>query len=352
MVHDLSPFIIKFSDDFGLRWYGASYVLGFITAYFMMVWLVRRQKAGMTVDQVGDFITYAAFGTLIGGRLGYVLFYSPDLLWKFKADFPFWGALAVNEGGMASHGGMIGIVIACFLFARKIGVSRLYLFDLCAISGPIGVFFGRIANFINGELVGRPAPADFPLAVKFPQDIESWPTQDFDRLRGLESVVDKVGGSREQWLEWVDKFRFDASARDHVYGMLKNIVLQIQEGNHAAKEAIAPLLTPRHPSQLYAAFGEGLLIFLILFLLWRSPRKPGFIASVFIALYAIVRIADEFFRTPDAHIGFQLFGLTRGQWLSIGMLLIGLFLMVWWGRSGATMINGWGRMRSVKIGRR
>ncbi|MBX3041300.1 MAG: prolipoprotein diacylglyceryl transferase [Bdellovibrionaceae bacterium] len=352
MVHDLSPFIIKFSDDFGLRWYGFSYVLGFIAAYFMMVWLVRRQKAGMTVDQVGDFITYIAFGTLIGGRLGYVLFYSPDLLWKFKADFPFWGALAVNEGGMASHGGMIGIVVACFLFARKIGVSRLYLFDLCAISGPIGVFFGRIANFINGELVGRPAPVDFPLAVKFPQDIESWPTQDFERLRGLESVVDKVGGSRDQWLEWVDKFRFDASARDHVYGMLKTIVMQIQEGNQAAKEAIAPLLTPRHPSQLYAAFGEGLLIFVVLFLLWRSPRKPGFITSVFIVLYAIIRITGEFFRTPDAHIGFQLFGLTRGQWLSIGMLLIGLFLMVWWGRSGATMINGWGRMRSVKIGRR
>src|SRR5688572_1845127 len=98
MVHDLSPFIIKFSDHFGLRWYGFSYVLGFITAYFIMSWLVTRQRSGLTAKHIGDFITYIAFGTLIGGRLGYVLFYSPDLLWKFKSDFPFWGVFAVNEG--------------------------------------------------------------------------------------------------------------------------------------------------------------------------------------------------------------------------------------------------------------
>ena len=134
--------------------------------------------------------------------------------------------------------------------------------------------------------------------------------------------------------------------------MLNRIIDQIQSGNEAAKAAIEPLLTPRHPSQLYAAFGEGLLIFLVLFFLWRSPRKPGFIASMFIILYAIVRIAGEFFRTPDAHLGLQLFDLTRGQWLSIAMLVIGLFLLVWWGRSGANPINGWGRMHSVKIGRR
>lgn len=352
MIHDLSPFIIRFSEDFGLRWYGFSYVLGFIMAYLIMTWMVRRQKAGMTAEQVGDFITYIAFGTLIGGRLGYVFFYSPDLLWKFKAQFPFWGVLAVNEGGMASHGGMIGIVVACLLYARKIGVSRLYLFDLCAVAGPIGVFFGRIANFINGELVGRPSAPDFPLAVRFPQDIESWPTQEFERLRGLESVVGQVGGTREQWLGWLDQFRFDGTARDHVYDMLHRIVIEIQNGNQAAKEALGPLLTPRHPSQLYAAFGEGLLIFILLFFLWRSPRKPGFIASCFIVFYAIVRISGEFFRVPDAHIGFQLFGLTRGQWLSIVMFLIGLFMMFWWSRSGATSINGWGRMRSVKIGRR
>ena len=351
MVHSLSPFIIRFTETLGLRWYGFSYVMGFVCAYLIMVWLVRRQRNGLTAEHVSDFITYLAFGTLIGGRLGYVLFYSPDLLFKFKADFPFWGVLAVNEGGMASHGGMIGIVVATWLFSRKSGAKILYLLDLCVVAGPIGVFFGRIANFINGELVGRPAPADFPLAVKFPQDIQMWPTQEFERLQTLSPVTEKIGVPSSQWLDWLSHFRIDSAARDHVYSTLNAIVDQIQSGNAAAKEAIAPLLTPRHPSQLYAAFGEGLFIFLFLFFLWRKPRKPGIVGATFVILYAAVRIADEFFRTPDAHIGFQLFGLTRGQWLSIGMMFIGFVLMFIWSRSLAAPVNGWGRVQSVKIGR-
>lgn len=352
MVHDLSPFIWQFTDTIGLRWYGFAYVMGFVAAYLVMSWVVKRQRSGLTSEHISDFITYIAFGTLIGGRLGYVFFYSPDLLWKFKAEIPFWGVLAVNEGGMASHGGMIGIVIACLLYARKTGISSLYLFDLCTLAGPIGVFFGRIANFINGELVGRPCAPDFPLAVKFPQDIRLWPVQEFDRLKGLDVVVDKVGVSKVQWLEWLDRYRTDGSARDQVYDGLEKIIVGIQQGNSAAKEAIAPLLTARHPSQLYAAFGEGLFIFVFLFLLWRSPRKPGFVCATFIILYAGVRIADEFFRTPDAHIGFQLFGLTRGQWLSIVMMAIGFVMMFVWTRTATSTIPGWGRVRSVKINRR
>lgn len=352
MVHDLSPFILRISGDFGLRWYGFSYVMGFIAAYFMIKWLVGRQRGGLTPNQVGDLVTSLAFGTLIGGRLGYVFFYSPDLLWKFKSDFPFWGVLAVNEGGMASHGGMIGIVIAAWIFARRTGTSPLYLFDLCAVSGPIGVFFGRLANFINGELVGRPAPEGFPLAVKFPQDILSWPATEFERLKGLGEVVTSVGGDKNQWFEWLDKYRFETGVRDQVYSMLHRIVDAIQNGNAAAKSAIEPLLTGRHPSQLYAAFGEGLLCFLVLFFLWRKPRKPGFIASTFIMLYALVRISDEVFRMPDSHIGFQLFGLTRGQWLSIVMFIVGLVMMIWWSRSSSMTVNGWGRVRSVRLSRR
>lgn len=352
MVHDLSPFIFKFSDDFGLRWYGFSYVLGFVFSYFIIVWLTKRQRTGMTVSQVGDMITYAAFGTLIGGRLGYVLFYSPDLLWKFKSAFPFWGVFAVNEGGMASHGGMIGIVIALWLFSRNAGLPFLYVLDLSCLAGPVGVFFGRIANFINGELVGRPAPADFPLAVKFPQDILMWPTQDFERLKSLGSAVEQVGLTKTQWGEWLEKYPTDTSLHEPVYSALTKIVTGIQDGNSTLKNLMEPILTPRHPSQLYAAFGEGLLIFLVLFFLWRSPRKPGFICSTFILLYALVRIGDEFFRMPDAAIGFQLFGLTRGQWLSIVMAMIGVFLMFWWGKSGSMTIAGWGHRRSMKIGRR
>jgi len=352
VVHDFDPFALRISGDFGVRWYGLSYMMGFICAYLMIKWLATRQRSGMNAQMVGDFVTYAAIGTLVGGRLGYVFFYGPDLLLKFKSAFPFWGVLAVNEGGMASHGGMIGIVVACLLFARKYSVNALYLFDLVAVSGPIGVFFGRIANFINGELVGRVCDPSFPLAVKFPQDIEMWPAQDFNRLPELATVVDKLGISRDQWLELLGKFNMDQSAREQVYGALKRIVLSIQDGNTAVKAAIEPLLLPRYPSQLFAAVGEGLFIFLVLFFLWRKPRKPGFIASVFILIYAVVRIVDEHFRTPDAHIGFQWLGLTRGQWLSVAMFAVGLVMMFVWSRAGSLKIPGWGRGHSIKLNRK
>lgn len=352
MVHDLNPFLWQISGNFGLRWYGLSYMMGFICAFFIIGWLAKRQRAGLQPNMVGDFITYTAIGTLVGGRLGYCLFYAPDLFLKFKGDFPFWGVLAVNEGGMASHGGMIGIAIACILFSRKYAINMLYLFDLVTVGGPIGVFFGRIANFINGELVGRPSDPDFPLAVKFPQDIGMWPTQEPGRLPELANVVDKVGIPREQWMEWVDKFRIDATARDHIYNGINQIIEAIQHGNTAAKEAIAPLLIARHPSQLYAAFGEGLLIFLVLFFLWRRPRKPGFISASFVILYGLVRIADEHFRMPDAHIGFQWLGFTRGQWLSIVMVGVGLVLMFIWTRASTLKIQGWSRDRSVRLNRK
>lgn len=352
MVHDFDPFALRISGDFGIRWYGLSYMMGFICAYFMIQWLVRRQRSTLTAQMVGDFITYAAIGTLVGGRLGYVVFYGPDLFLKFKSVFPYWGVLAVNEGGMASHGGMIGIVVACLLFARKYSVNALYLFDLVSVVGPIGVFFGRIANFINGELVGRPCDPSFPLAVKFPQDIFLWPAQEFNKLNELTPVVEKVGVGSEQWLELVQKFRFDLGAREQIYGILNKIVTSIQEGNVAAKEAIAPLLTPRYPSQLFAAVGEGLFLFVFLFFLWRKPRKPGFIAASFIVLYAMVRVSDEYFRMPDAHIGFQWLGLTRGQWLSLAMFVVGLIMMFIWNRASSLPIAGWGRGHSIKLGRK
>lgn len=352
MVHDLDPFALRISGDFGIRWYGLSYMMGFIFAYLVINWLVKRQRAGLTTQMVGDFITYGAIGTLVGGRLGYVLFYGPDLFTKFKSTFPYWGVLAVNEGGMASHGGIIGIVIACWLFARKYSVNTLYLFDLVAVAGPMGVFFGRIANFINGELVGRPSDPSYPLAVKFPQDIFSWPASEPDKLNDLTTVVDKVGVGQEQWLDLLGKMRFDQASRDQVYSVLTQVVNGIQEGNTALKEAIAPFLTPRYPSQLFAAFGEGLFIFLVLFFLWRKPRKPGFIAACFVLIYAVVRVVDEHYRMPDAHIGFQWLGLTRGQWLSIAMFAVGLILMFVWTRASSLTIPGWARGYSIKLNRK
>jgi prolipoprotein diacylglyceryl transferase len=352
VVHDFDPFAIQISGDFGIRWYGLSYMAGFIFCYIAITWLVKRQRAGMTTQMVGDFITYGAIGTLVGGRLGYCLFYAPDLFLKFKSNFPFWGVLAVNEGGMASHGGMIGIIVASFLFARKYGVNFLYLLDLVSVSGPIGIFFGRIANFINGELLGRPCDPDFPLAVRFPQDIQSWPANEASKLPDLANVVDKMGITREHWMELVQKYRFDGHAREELYNVLNQIILTIQDGNTAVRDALGPMLPTRHPSQLYAALGEGLFMFLILFFLWRKPRMPGFIGATFVLLYAVVRVVDEHFRMPDAHIGFQAMGLTRGQWLSIVMFVVGLILMFLWTRASSLKIQGWGRGHSIKLNRK
>lgn len=352
MLHDLSPFIIKFGEDFGLRWYGFSYVLGFVFAYLIMSWLAHRQRAGLSAEQIGDLIVYLAFGTLIGGRLGYVFFYSPDLLWKFRAEFPFWGVLAVNEGGMSAHGGILGVIAASLLFAARSGVSILYLFDLCAVAGPLGIFFGRIANFINGELLGRPVSADFPLAVRFPQEIRAWPLRAPDHLPALGPAVEAAGAPGTSWTDLLGQDRADVAVSNQIDDLLNKVIAEVQNGNAAVKGALEPLLTPRHPVQLYAALGEGLLLFLILFFLWRSPRKPGFIGACFVVFYAVIRFGDEFFREPDAGIGYQMLDLTRGQWLSVAMGVAGLVLMFVWTRSASTTINGWGRMRSVRLGRR
>lgn len=353
MVHDLNPVLLPLFGDIGVRWYGLAYLAGFVAAYFLMVWLVRRQGQGLKTEHIADLVTYGAFGILIGGRLGYALFYSPDLFLKFKSSFPFWGVLAVNEGGMASHGGMIGLAVACLLFARKHQLSPLYTFDLVALCGPIGIFFGRIANFINGELVGREAGAGFKWAVKFPSDIEFWPQSAPEKLRSLADVVMHVPGySREAWLAAVDRFSTDGASRNQVYGGLRAIIESIQSGQVAVKEAIEPLLIARHPSQLYQAFGEGLMLFVILFLIWARPRKPGVIGASFVIFYAIARIAGEQFRLPDSHLGYQWLDLTRGQWLSIGMLIIGLVLLFVWTKQGAQKIPGWYRRQSIRVHRR
>jgi len=357
-VHDLSPFILKFSenslwgDQFGLRWYGFSYMLGFICAYQLIVWFARRQRAGLNAPMVGDFITYAAIGVLAGGRLGYCIFYDPSMFFSFRSGFPFWGVLAVNEGGMASHGGLIGVLVACIIFAKKNGLNYTYLLDLASITGPIGFFFGRIANFINGELVGRLAPTDFQYSVKFPSDIVNWPTYDFERLATLSSLVDKIGITQSKWSELLSNFRIQAAAREQVYSALYKIINEIQNGNAVLKEAIAPVLDARYPSQLFAAASEGLFSFLVLFWLARKDRKPGFIAASFALVYAASRIFNEHFRAPDIQIGYQLFGLTRGQWLSIGLFCVGLVLMFYWSRIQSQIVLGWRRGQSVKVGRR
>jgi phosphatidylglycerol:prolipoprotein diacylglycerol transferase len=351
-IADLSPFLIQFSDNFGIRWYGLSYVVAFLLALILMRWISLRQNSGVSGSQLMDFVTVCAVGVLLGGRLGYCLLYAPDLFLKFRPEFPFWGIFAIGEGGMSAHGGIVGLIVGAILFGINQGISRRYLFDLMAFGAPLGIFLGRVANFVNGELVGRPVEEGAPLAVKFPTDIYRWPYEAADKLPALSEIVEKLGRTGEPWSELLAKSPTDDVAKAEVGKILVDIVSAIQSGQTQLTEMLTPMLVWRHPSQLYEAVGEGLLVFILLFILWYKPRRPGVIGASFLIFYSVGRIVSENFRMPDVQIGFELFGLTRGQWLSILTLVIGLILLVFWSRSGSLSTSGWGRGRSVSIHRR
>jgi phosphatidylglycerol:prolipoprotein diacylglycerol transferase len=259
---------------FAVRWYALAYIAGLIGGWFYARRLTMSERlwTGLkrpTPDHIDDLIVWVALGVVLGGRVGYILFYNFD---GYLAD-PL-EIFAIWRGGMSFHGGFLGAILAILLFARARGLSGLAMLDLAAVVTPIGLFFGRIANFINGELWGRPAP-DFPLAVVFPE-----------------------GG---------------------------------------------PI--PRHPSQLYEAIAEGLILFIVLAIAVRrfGFRRPGLIGGVFVFGYAMARIVCEFFREPDPQLGF-LFGsslellgggVTMGMLLSLPMALVGL-IAIWLAARGVT----------------
>lgn len=166
-IHNLDPFAIHFSGDIGIRWYGLAYLSGLIAGLWILRRWRRQGRVPLTEDGITDFVFACGLGMVVGGRLGYVLLYEPLLAITFTTDFPWWGLLAVNHGGMASHGGMIGMAIATWWFCRRRRVSIPVMADLIAATGPIGIALGRVANFVNGELWGR--PSDVPWAVVFPQ---------------------------------------------------------------------------------------------------------------------------------------------------------------------------------------
>ncbi len=328
-LHRIDPFAIQFTETLGIRWYGLAYVAGFACAYGIILWLARRGRTLLPAARVADFVLAVAIGTIVGGRLGYCAFYKPDMLIEFSSEFPFWGVLALNRGGMASHGGMIGLIVACLYYARKHKLTPMHLFDLTTLGGAVGIFFGRIANFINGELVGRPMDKPCAWGCKFPQEILDWSKSQREALR---PVVAELRTSLADW------------GGDPGPRQLQQIVeatWQHNEYGNRIAELLAPLLPLRHPSQLYAALLEGALVFVVLLVIWRKPRKPGVIGTWFLLLYAVVRIVNEFFRMPDAHLGYQVFDLTRGQILSIALFALGLGLLIWWARRDVPRIGGW-----------
>jgi len=248
----IDPVLIELGP-LAIRWYALAYIAGLVLGWRYLRRLVRRPGWAATPEIVDDFLFYATLGVVIGGRLGYVVFYNPS----YFLAHPF-EVVAVWQGGMAFHGGLIGVALGAWYTARKHGVAPLELGDAAAVAAPIGLFFGRLANFINGELYGR--PSGLPWAMVFP-----------------------AGG---------------------------------------------PL--PRHPSQLYEAALEGLVLFAVMAWLARGgydPARRGRLAGVFLVGYGLARFAVEFVRQPDPQLGLLLGVVTMGQLLSLPMIALGAWLI-------------------------
>jgi phosphatidylglycerol:prolipoprotein diacylglycerol transferase len=255
-----------------IRWYALAYVAGILLGWRYAVHLVRRESLWpgttptATPTQIDDLILWITLGIILGGRLGSVLFYSPHLLWENPLEI-----LQIWNGGMSFHGGLIGVTIAMIIFAKRTGIALLGLADIVAAAQPIGQFFGRVANFINGELWGR--PTDVPWAMVFCND----------------HIATRYGG-----------------------------------------RCPPELLVPRHPSQLYEAALEGLLIFAVLFFVIHArkwlPRR-GAVTGLFLVLYGLIRTVLETVREPDVGMPHFPLGLTMGMLLSIPMIVGGAFLL-------------------------
>lgn len=337
-THSLSPFLIEFSQGFGLRWYGLSYIAAFVFAAFIIKWKIKHSKSPLKVKEVSDFVYFVAFGILIGGRLGYCLFYAPDLFLQWGASFPFWGVLELHKGGMASHGGILGVIGACYLYAKKKQLPFLHLLDLAALSAGIGLFFGRIANFINGELYGRVCVEACAFGVRFPQELYRWLQEMPSKLSVLAPLVEKmsetnigVSGQKvnaEIWNSWIAEIINQSSSAQYKVSLWINKIISLAETSNPLVLQNLEILSVRYPSQIFQALLEGLLVFILCFIAWRKPRPLGFITACFGLSYSIARILGEAYRMPDLGIGFQWLGLTRGQWLSVAFIAISLLFLL------------------------
>lgn len=251
IYHSISP--IAFSvGPVDVRWYGLAYLAGFFFAALVMYRTAKRWKLPLSIDDVFVLIVFIAFGVIVGARVAYVLFYNLDYYLQNPTHI-----LAFNEGGMSFHGGFVGAVVGGYIACRYLKLSFVTMCDLGAIAAPVGLFFGRCANFINGELWGK--PTDLPWGVTF-----------------------ESGGG-----------------------------------------------VARHPSQLYEAFLEGLVLFCILFALsWKVPARPqGIFIGMFMLLYGVFRFIIEFVRLPDAQLGYLFGFVTMGQLLSLPLVVAGLVII-------------------------
>lgn len=249
---NISPIIFSIGP-IAIRWYSMAYIAGILFAWFCIVRNIEKYKVKLTRKDVEDLAFYATLGIILGGRLGYVIFYGGSAFWHNPLQvFEIW------KGGMSFHGGVVGVIVATYFFARKINYRFLGLTDLIVLFAPMGILLGRLANFANDELWGR--VTNVPWAIKFPS-----------------------GG-----------------------------------------------YLPRHPSQLYEAFFEGLLMLIVLNLVWRIKwvrERTGFVSALFVIFYGLFRVSMEQFREPDAHMGFFFKYLTMGQILSLPLMVVGIYVI-------------------------
>lgn len=286
-LHHMDPWVFHLTDSVGVRWYGLAYVLGFVAGYLLLKRLARRGCGELKESEIGDFITYAAiFGVMLGGRLGFMLLYDFDHLIQEPLSF-----FRVWDGGMASHGGIVGLTVFTFVYSRKRNYNWAGLGDNLVAVAPLGICFGRLANFINGELYGK--PWEGPLAMQFPSEME--------RPSIWMAVARRLPGYA------------DAQAVRQAIGVDPQVETVLHQ-----------VLTPRHPSQLYQAGLEGLALFLMLY--WIRVRFPklgyGVLTGLFFVGYASLRIIGEIFREPD--FGSRLIlGLQKGQFFSLFLYAIG-----------------------------
>jgi len=315
-VHDWDPVIFDIWNSIKLRWYGLSYLMAFVAAYYLLVYLTRRRLWVIAEKEIADFIALLAMiGVFIGGRVGYVLFYMiPMEGTAFLKEDPL-SVIRVWDGGMSSHGGFLGVAAFSYFYARKHKLSWTAIGDGLCIVAPLGLFFGRMANFINGELYGRVAP-QLAWGVKFPQALytESYAVQ--------ESIFSECADRAPEFAEMVTT----------PHGLSQAVRLSSE-----VKAIAEQYLTARHPSQLYEGLLEGLVLFVLTwFMRFRYPKAPhGLICGVFFTLYGSFRIAVEQFREPDsAMIGI----FTKGQFYSLFLVIAGLaFFAHAWRQRRSTM---------------
>ncbi len=244
----------------------------------------------------------------------------------------FWGLLAINQGGMSSHGGMLGVVLALSIFGARNHISKLHLLDVATFVAPPGLFFGRIANFVNAELPGRALPAALQQAPpwwanKFPQEILSWPAR---KLARLEEAVEATGVTAGQWRDALGRMDIDADANLFVQRTANRLVEAVQSGDELVIAVMRPELTACYPSQLVQALTDGPILILLLVLVWLKPRKPGVVGAWFMGGYGLMRIASEGIRQPDSGVRLlstPMGDLSRGQVLSL--LMVAVWLVAW-----------------------